>query len=193
MSAHDKNIEDELVNSRENKTFLMKLIEENLYLRKKKLLRSNRNKQLYEEFISSDDDCSDSETTEASADIEPSIKRRKKDNNNNTIESLSLCSNMSIHSALKTMSDQINILSKSTAELDLAMEIHREIPFVSMQSAYSSSDPVPSYIGDDDVYTISDGKKSVNVPAKNADEVNDLNEILKNDEAFKRAVRNNYL
>lgn len=80
--------------------------------------------------------------------------------------------------------DKIKNLSKSAAQLETALEFHREVPFVS--SAYSLSEPLP--FGDTD-FSILDGKKSVNLPAKSVSEVNDLNEILKNEDAHKKAVR----
>lgn len=196
MSTHNKSIEDELANSHENKKYLLKLIEENSYLRKQNELRTRKRNKRLEDIVNqlSSDDSIDSDTSEAASDDEPLMKRMRRtssDNNNNTIEKhQSFSANVDVHSALKEMDDKINVLSKATAELDTALELYREIPFISLQSAYSPSDPVPSYMGDAD-YTISDDRISVNVPAKSEAEVNDLNEILKNDNAFKRAVRNN--
>lgn len=205
------NVESELVSSFENKAFLLKLIEENSYLRKKNELRSSKKKRDRSRGISgktlsspqkevdlrsdssdensmnqstSDDDSSDFEILAASDG--PSAKKMRKDDNIKKTDNHAFTSN--IHDALKNMNDKINILSKATAQLDTAIELHREMPFASYQTAYSSDDPVPSYIGDVE-YTISDEEKSVNVPVKSEDDVNKLNEILKNQDAAKKTVR----
>lgn len=212
MSDKITNIEDEIVSSLDNKRFLMNLLKENSYLRRQNKRREqNSNKKRCRkittkkvsspgDFDSSSDSSDEDSVNQLSSDgsldsenlkatdNEPLMKRMRKNDNDKTTEYQSFTSK--VHSALKEMYDKINFLSKSTAELDTALELHREMPFFSGQSAYSSSDPVPSYIGNVD-YTISNDIKSVNVPAKSVAEVNDLNEILENEDTFKRAVRNN--
>lgn len=113
-------------------------------------------------------------------------KRIKRNHNAETNEKQPFAS--SIRCALTDLSDKLNILSKTTAELDTAISFHRESPLISSQLLYSSNDPVPSYVGDAD-HTFSDEMISVTVPTKNVAEVDDLNKILENVDAFNKTVR----
>lgn len=114
---------------------------------------------------------------------DPPSKKIKRADHVNSAENKTFVAN-AIHSALIKMGEKIKHLSKSAAELETALESHRDVPFVS--SAYSLSEPLP--FGDTD-FSISNGKKSVNLPAKSVAEVNDLNEILDDDDAHNKAVR----
>lgn len=190
-----KNIDDGL--SLDGKTFLMNLIKKNavqigksgsnnlnkkrsrknvtITLSRSDLNLSSNSDSSDDEFnaheLSSDDDSSHTENVEGIQRMKR-IKRNANDQSNGNQSFTTI-----IRDALTDMSQKLNILSKNTAELDTVLSLHRESPSISLQSVYSSSDPVPSYVGNDD-HTISDEILSVTVPAKNVAEVNDLNKIL---------------
>lgn len=95
---------------------------------------------------------------------------------------------MKVNDRLTTLNNLYMNLSREITKLQQEMLLYRDLPYVKVRSAYTANAPLANHMGNG-IKTFSNGKISVNIPAKSVAEVSQLNEILKDSLIFKEVVR----